>query len=362
MPAPWLGVAQTTIQDYIKGQIDNTLRNYKLPALLQQKGLITYNNSGTGFEWVVKYIQKPMQQYASGVQPIFSTQNRWQRAKLDYRGYYVSDQLHEVDELMNKGDQALHKILANMASNLYTEMEQQFHSQFFVDGSATGYQNAINGFESFFGSSGIQPAGYVGTPNSTYAGLDCALGDQGGQWSTNGSGQVEWPRGYGDPEYDYWSPMIVYYDDVASFGNGGWAANCEKAMSFAIAHTRRNNGKDGMLDVFMLTPELFRQYKDFNRGRQRINVDPGLRTGLISMGFTDVIHMDGVEVTQEFGVASGVGYGLNISEMELRSMRSQLFEAAGPEWVIQFAAYLAFIRFNGNLQCNVRPQCKLRAT
>ncbi len=363
MPAPLPAVATTTILDYFKGQNDNTIRRYKLLALLQQKGMIEYNASGTGFQWVVKYTQKPMEQYAAGSQLSFTDMNKWQNPVLDWRGYKMTQSIDEVSVLMNKGDQALVNRLSTLSSDLLTDMEQQFHSQFFVDGNATGFENAIHGLESFFSVSGAATAGYVGTPNDTYGGLSTALGAVSGTWSNDsGTGTTNWPRGYGDPDYDYFSPIVTLYDNVAGFGAGGWATNCEKAMSFSIAHAQRNAGNAGTTDVIMLEPELWRQYADFNRSRQRIEVTPGGATGLVSLGFKDVINFDGAEVTKEFGVPSGVGYGLNISEMELRSMRPQLFEAAGPEWVLQYAAYLIFLRFNGNMRFNPRSHFKLKAT
>jgi hypothetical protein len=360
MPAPLPAVASTTILNYLKGQNDNTLRRYKLLALLQQRGMVEYNASGTGFQWVLKYLQSPMRQYASGVTPTFGDLNKHQDPVLDWRGYYLTMAMHEVDVLMNKGEQALVNRLAIQSSDLLTDMEQQFHSQLFVDGNATGNENCIHGTESFFSVSAAATAGYVGTPNDSYAGLSTALGAVSGTWSNDATtSTTNWPRGFGDPDYDYFSPLVVDYTN-ASFGSGGWAANCEKAISFAIAHTRRNAGSQGMADVVMLEPELWRQFTDFNRSRQRINVTPGGKTGLVSLGFNDVINFDGVEVTPEFGIGAGIGYGLNIADIELKSLRSQLFEPAGPEWVLQYAAYLTFLRFNGNMKFNPRSQFKFK--
>lgn len=363
MPGPLPPTATTTTLDYFKGENDNTIRRYKILALLQQKGMIEYNCDGTGFTWAVKFKQKPMEQYAAGSQLSFTDQDNHQNPLLDWRHYKLTKSIDSISALMNRGDAALVNRLATMASDLMMDMEQQFHSQFFVDGFAAGFENAVCGLESFFSISGAATAGYVGTNNDTYAGLSTALGAISGNWSNDSvTATTNWPRGYGDPDYDYYTPQVVLYDNVAGFGAGGWPTNCEKAMRFATAHAMRNAGNAGTTDVIMLEPELWRQYADFNSSRQRINVTPGGSTGLVSLGFKDVINLDGVEVTSEFGVPTGVGYGLNMSEMQLRSMRPQLFEPTGPEYVLQFDANLFFLAFSGNFRFNPRSFFKLRAT
>jgi hypothetical protein len=61
--------------------------------------------------------------------------------------------------------------------------------------------------------------------------------------------------------------------------------------------------------------------------------------GLRSMGFTDTIMLDGVEVTSEYACPAGKGYGLSIGNMEMRCLENQLMVAEGPFYSEETQSY-----------------------
>jgi hypothetical protein len=101
-----------------------------------------------------------------------------------------------------------------MPRNLMADIEEAFGDELYVDGNASGNEGRIHGFESWLGNSGAATNGYVATPSDTYAGLSTTLGNYGGTWSTPPR-NTNWPDGKGDPEYDFWSPLLVDYTDTA---------------------------------------------------------------------------------------------------------------------------------------------------
>lgn len=374
MAAPWEGVLQTTIPNFMRQVSDNTIRQQQFLAMLQSKGNITYNMGGTRFEWKVQFKQKMMQTYTDGQTPTFDRVNRWKSPTLDWRAYQLPESITKIETLANQGPEAIVNLMSGRLELLTKEMRQQFGSQVYVDGNAAGNLDKIHGLESFFSISGAAANGYVGVNNDTYAGLDTALGTYGGSWSQSG-GNTTWPIGQGDVQYDYWTPPVILYDNPAFGAGADWDTDCEEVLSFAIVHTQRNGGKDGQLDCFMLDRELYRLFLSFQRDRQRVEISRGASTtgqgGLLdgmaggtltSMGFPGVMYHDGVEVTREFNTPVASGYGLNFDEIAMLCQGSMLFEGEGPVWSTPHQAYLFFVAFYGNMQINPRAQCKVRAT
>lgn len=364
MSGPWQNVAAATIPQFMRGAIDATYRRYKWLALLQAKGKVTFNNGGSRVERVIKYRQAQLQQYEDGQGITFPKVARHKRAVQDWAAYVMPEFISRTDKLMNKGTEALVDLFSNKVETLMKEFTAQFHSQLYVDGNATGFEDAIDGVETFFGMSGASSAGFVGLPNSTYSGLSCALQAAGGSWSVNGSSVSTWPIGSGDPQYDYWSPMIVLYDDAAfSIPTTTWAARGEEVIRFALTHSMRNASTDGMTDVVMLAPELWRLYKNLTAGKERITVARGESDSLISLGFKDTMELDGAEITSEFGVKSNTGYGLNFDQMELQSMNPDLFNFVGPTYMPTDDGEMFFLAFNGQLITRTpRDHFKIRNT
>lgn len=374
MAAPWEGVVQTTIANYMREVSDNTIRFQQFLALLQSKGNIIYNQGGTRFEWKVQFKQKQIATYVDGQTPTFDRINRYQSPTLNYIAYQLPESVTKLETLANQAPEAIVSLMSGKAELLAKEMKQQFGSQFYVDGNASGNENKLQGLESFGSISGAATNGYVGVNNDTYAGLSTALGALGGSWTTSG-GSTTWPRGSGTTDYDYWTSPVVLYDNT-SFGAGAaWSNDSEEVLSFAIVHSHRNGGRQGMLDAFFLDRELYRQFMAYQRSRQRYEVSRGASTTgqagvlmdtaggtLTSMGFPGVLYHDGVEVTQEFDVTVNRGYGLNFDEMQMLCNADMIFKTEGPVWQTQFQAYLFFCGYYGQMRFNPRAQCFIRST
>ncbi len=357
--AEWSRIVNTTIAKYMREEEVNILRNRKLLALMKQKGRLTFNHSGERINKKVRFKRAPMVGYADGDTLTFSRRDRWKTSELDWRGYAVTDAMSVKERLMNKGTEAIINIYAQLGESLKDDIDDQFGDEFYIDGNATGNSKKIHGIESFFGTSGAAAAGYIGTPSDTYAGLSTALGNYGGSWAVNGSSQVTWPTGTGDAHYDFWSPTIVDYTDTLwSASSDTWANNCTEALRYGLIKSKKNRTKKGQLDYITLEDELYRLYLATLDSKQQINVNQNQPEGLLSLGFKDVTMFDGVEMTYEYGMPSGVGYGINVDYVELMSLQPQLFEAVGPDFDIATQTWRTAVRFFGNCWWNPRYQVK----
>lgn len=357
----WTRIAETTIRQYIRQEEVNILRSRKLLALLQSRGRITFGHDGAMLDWKVRYKRAPMTGYADGDTLSFARQERHKTAALDWRGYSATDSVTKFERLQNRSMEAIVKVVSQVAEMLKDDVRDHFGEELYVDGNAAGNTKKIHGLESFFGNSGASPAtgAVVALPSDTYAGLNTSLGNYGGAWSTSG-GNSTWPIGTGDAHYDFWSPLIVDYNNAnwpATTDN--WANNCVDAIRFALVHTRaKNKNARGQTDAVFLDNEMYRQFLNTNDAKQQIRITRGEKVGLVALGFTDTVNFDGTDVTSEYGIPVNVGYGVSLDNMELCSMQDQLFVPES-DLEISTKSNRFSIDFFGDLKCNPRPFFKL---
>jgi len=349
-------VVNTTISNYIKGEEVNILRNRKLTAMLKSRGRITMNWSGNDMNWKVRYRRAPMTGYADTDTLTFQRRDRWKTANLGWRGYSATDAMTKGERLKNRGVQAIINVYSQIAQSLMEDMEESFSDEFYINGNATGNSKRMHGIESFMAGT-AQAGNYVALPNATFANLNTNLGSYGGNWTGT------WPTGTGDASYDFWSPLLVDYTNTAwTATTKTWPNTCVEALRFAIIKSLKNKTLKGKLDVFFLNDELYRQFLSLLDSKQRILIQSNeSNSTLIKLGFTDVQNFDGVDITYEYGTPVNVGYGINVDQMEVRSMQPQLFVPDGPDYDIASKSWRFSIDFFGNTVWNPRYQVKLNA-
>ncbi len=242
-----------------------------------------------------------------------------------------------------------------MVKELLDDIRDQFCEQLVqVDGNAAGSTNRIHGLESLFSASN-NASSLVGTNNDTYAGISTTRGTYGGSW--NGT----WPDGYGDTQYDFWSPLVVNYNSTFATGwtatDKTWSNTCIEALRFAIINTQRNSDD---LDMFLLEKNLYRQALDRIDDNEKLIVNRNQDPGMTKLGFKG-INVDGVDIYWEVGLGSGVGYGLCLDELELASWQPQLFVSLS-DFNLEKVSDQVAIDFYGNLRIkSPRSLCKLAA-
>jgi hypothetical protein len=350
----WSRIVNSTIRKYLRQQEVNILRARKLSALLKKRGRITFNNSGTALDWKVKYKRVKMTPYADGDPQDFSRKDRHKTATIGWRGYTATDSMTKGEYLQNRSTEAIVKLYDDRTKSLIEDMEDQFGEEFYVDGNASGNSKSLHGVESFLSSFTKRAGKIAAQPTNTYAGLSNNPGDAGGTWSgTGGISTNDWPDGRGSANYDFWSPLIVDYTDSA-LGGTTWEANAVEALSFGIVHSQRSKSARGMLDLVLVDSAMWRAYKRIQRTKERIEIDRGSDSDLVKLGFKDVINQDGVDVTTEYGLPTGIGYGFNIDMMELCSQQGQVFVPEGPSEDIATKSWRYSVDFYGNMRCNPR--------
>jgi hypothetical protein len=336
----WARTIGTTLVNHLKEEEQTTFRKFKVFAALEANGKVAMNQGGRGFDWQVRFRNQPVTSNNGESPRIFARHNLWQRANLPYRGYSVTDMVTKREMLENRGAQALVDVAGKMASRLQESMEQHLSSEVYVDGNATGNENRFHGLESMFGTASqtinvndnslrtSNPADPFAAPSDVYAGLETNLGFIAGGIRSIGATRNSWPLVPADPEYDYYSPIICNYTSNYFNNTTTWSANCIEAIREAVNHAKRNDTKENQIDMILLNRSLYIQFLNRLDARERAIVSKS--NGLRSYGFGDVVEIDGIEVSTEYAVPTGVGYGLSIGNMELKCMEGQLMTAEGP--------------------------------
>jgi len=207
------------------------------------------------------------------------------------------------------------------------------------------------------GLAGTNDAGAgVAIAGDTYAGLSTTLGNYGGTWTGT------WPAGSGDSHYDFWTPLLANVTSTyAGFpsATNTFAGQGDEVIRWAIIHSQKNKSKRGMLDLILLDRAWYMSFLELVDSKERFLSRPGRNEGsLAKLGFTDSVNYDGVDITYEYGVPDSTGYGINVDEIELRSMQSQLFVPTGPDYDVASKSYRFDVDFLGNLVMNPRSMAK----
>ena len=361
-PVAFARTAATTLAKHIRDVEENMLRNYQLGALLEAAGRVNYNNSGEGFDWPVQYRLHKVEGNTGETARNFSRKNLWKHANMEYRGYQATDSMYYREFRSNRGEEGIIKVFDNFVQRLETSIEQALGGEYYVNGEEAGNEQGWHGLESMFaildtnktvdkdsGAIGaFDGADYVAAPGATYAGLITNLGNYGGE-QESGTG---WPNGLADPEYDFWSPLIVNVNSTSFNDVTGavhtWANQGHEAMRFAIIHAQRNTSQKGQITNIMLARNFYMELLNLLDDKERIQVSSEHQ--LRALGFKNVVNFDGIEVSWEAAVPDSVGYGMNYDNIELKSMDASLLRSEGPEYDIHSQAFNAVVSTLSNLK------------
>jgi hypothetical protein len=357
----WARVIQTTIQNYLRETEQTTFRRFKVFAMLEGSGNVVMNSSGLNLNWQVRMRNQPVSGNNGETPRVFARQNLFQTATLPYRGYQVTDSIFRREMLENRGQAALINVAGGMATRLEESMSEHLAKEIYIDGNRAGNELRFHGLESIFAIDGTvnvvdgtkraanadDPFGW---PADNYAGLSTGLGAVAGSQL-----QGSWPNGVADPEYDYWSPIVVNYTSKYFKGKNSagadsftWDDQCVQAVREGIQQAKRNDTKESQIDMVVLDRKLYIAYMNKLDAKERALISSN--TGLKQYGFKDSFLQDGCDITTEYSVPLNCGYGLSIANMELYCMEGNLLTSEGPFYNEDTQAYRYVVSVLGNIK------------
>lgn len=358
-------VVHSTITKHLKEVDDSCMRNRVAFAMMKSKGRITYNGAGKDMDWRVKLRIPDTIGYSDMDQVTYATHDKYVVPTLGWAASLTTDAMSMMQQMMNKGPQAIIKHLDTIMPDLEKSLVDDAASQLFIDGNATGNEKKFSGLNTFLTATTPGAADTIATPNDSYGGFNTNLGDQGGTWSADGTANNstlanDWPDGTGDYEYDYYAPKLVNWSSTG-WGTGltTFRANAEYALRSAISWCTVSGGKDGSIDLFLTTSKLFTDYKNSQAARQQINVQP-TTSPLWALGFRDIMNLDGVDITSDYNVPVNCVYGLNFDYMRMDNLHSQMFWSHEPEYDPHTLATLFVMGMFGQYRFKPKAFCLLK--
>ncbi len=342
-------IANSTIANYIKSEENNILRKRRMTAALQEHGRIKLNESGDQLVWPIRYKRAPMNKIGDVVNISFARRNRRKVASIGWAGYEVNDAIGEMEKAINKGPQAIIKLLSRIVPDLKDDIKEGFGLELYKDGGLAANAGGISGLETCLAKSAASSNGYTFAPSDTYAGHSTAPGVV-GSWTGN------WPEGTGDDHYDWWSPVIIGAKGTSwTPATKTWENTCLEALSYGVTLAERNLTP---LDLCLHTRFSYNTCKVKINERDRVLTQRDASNSLmIKLGFGSVFNWDGVDQTWEMGVETAdsdvLCYGLTWDALQLHSLNPQLFMPKEDEDLVSLTDRYVLLFF-GQLRMNPR--------
>src|SRR6185436_18259681 len=142
-------LVNTTIRQYAKEQEINVWRDYKAFAMLKSKGRVTYNHSGLSYTKRVRYRRNALRGMLLGDTLTFPNIDRWKTLNIEWRGYAMGESLTKMDQLQNKGKEAIVELIETKAEVMMEDAKESLSEEIYVDGNAAANVSRFHGVESF---------------------------------------------------------------------------------------------------------------------------------------------------------------------------------------------------------------------
>lgn len=313
-------VAHVTIAKWVKKLSDLTKRKLIVLAKLEKSGLVTYGHDGGQIRWPIEKDEHQLNAFVDARPVNFQRVETTDNAFLGWRGYYLNDFITRQEKLENGGPSAMLKVFNNREKTIKRSAMRRLSAEMYKDGnSAAGVTaNRFHGIESFMSTGAQVDADVVASVhNDTYANLSTAVGGV-------------------NSEFDrIWTPTIVSTNRNTGSGNMDWADYADEYIREANMRTSFGQGSDENLDLVTLNRDAYRDLLNLMDGKERIQVNRGAGADLVSLGFKNMVEIDGVPCVWDSAVpttddSSRVvqGYGWTTEQMELMLLGSekQLFK------------------------------------
>jgi hypothetical protein len=333
-------LVQQAIPKFVKGATDLAARSYPLFGMLKSKGRVKGGFAGTEIQWRVTYKRgKAFFQGVEAAAPEAVRVTRQLTAKLDVTRMTVAEAISKYEELANSGQkEKLIDVVEDVTKGAMRDINDRLAAALHGDSQSSDDPNTIVGLGDISRNNGTlniasgaqrsaNAADLFGSPTGTYAGLNCVLGTYGaGEWLAQTTRETVWPFGQGEPQYEFWSQPILNYNSTALGSPTGWRNIGDEAIRMLRdAVTQVTPSEGGEADLLLLPVMMYSDLKSKLATKERILIEaaPTLR----SLGFKDSVMIDGCEITKELNMPRGVGRLLNVSNMTLHHMTSDLFTA-----------------------------------
>ena len=332
----WSGIVSAAAPEFVKGSLDKTLRKRLWMGLLNNRQLINTGVDGSyAREYNVDWREPPVTGFGHGGTATYAARDYLKRAKMDWRGYLITDSMHLMEyEMLKNSSHNLVNRWNRIIPKMTTKMQNHFGEEMYVDGSASGNELRFEGLETLCASGGtVVAADLIAEPDDTYHDLETDL-NRSGNWTSalgtkpNAALGYDWPEGKGDSEFDYNSPMLVRTNSTSwGTGTADWATQAIPIVRRTAQWMRQSAGLEGDMLLLMIAGSMMTEFKALFDGRLNINVP---HKEVQDLGFSDVLNFEGVQIQSEWGVPVSTGFMVAIDNMKLDFITDEMIVTKGP--------------------------------
>ena len=354
MTAPGTGVtervAAVTIAKWTKKVSDLAVQKFAFSKMLEAKKRIKFGCGGGEIRWPVRYRDHEITGYVDMASKNFQRVNTLKNAVLEHRGYEATEAISLKEKLQNGGDNdaTIVKIFKNREKDVRTGLMRALGKRWHADGDSTvgTAERRFHGILSFSSTTGQSASDkYATTPNDTYAG-------HGTGYTSLQASAVS-----GDAEYGAWSPTIVNCNRNPGSGTRAWDTYADEYIRSGIIGASFGAMQEDNLDMILLNKSAYEDLCNVADDKERLNFKRGEGVGMVKMGFTQFMELDGCQIGWDFGVPAATeggtvvhGFGYNFDRLELQMLnKSQIWEVI-PDWNSTQAADLLYFYSLGNLK------------
>jgi len=312
-------IRTTTLNKYVRKKVETIYPKLPLLGVLRGFGRLSFNNSGRKIVWYPRYRRRELETgLGEAVSATFVATNTRLEAESSWRHYHMTERISRFEKLVNKGKEALIRIVQTTVNELLEDMEVAFKMKLYINSGSNpedidGLQTVHDTSATAIGSAGDTPAKNPSS-NKSYAGIAMQLGALGGSWTGH------FPIGYGDSEYAAWTSLIVDGTDSNFFANGTWAGDWQSVLRFTRTYLGMRTGIDP--NICVMNAELLRQAMDSLKDAQRLEVSKTPQ--LLDLGIR-ALAFEGLDLVADYACPNGLAFMLNAQHIELMCLSPQLF-------------------------------------
>lgn len=355
--------------NYMKKASELIHQGRNVLALMRKWGTIKTDDISWADVWNAVTQLPNVREWADDVLPMFQPGPNPIQFNLGDGSYIADDKFTRMQYLRTNGDRGqLQNYYKDKSKYLAQSMGNKFNFEI-LHGS--GSSRRITGFDAVLTTSGGTnvAADVVATAGSsaTYAAQKLQPGARAGSWPAtltvkpNAALATDWPiignqTSY-DPtmtEYDATSPLKLNTTSTSWQSGATWSLNCEEVLRYYLSVQAQRGGKvaDPTSPVNVLCGEQrLRQAKTYfaAKGYALVPFQPAM-----DWGMTETVKFEGALLNTDSDVGSDVAYCIQPDMIEYRTPQSNLWEVHGPEWKMEYTAYLYLLLAIGKLR--VQPK------
>jgi len=331
-------LAITTLPQWLTAVEDRTMRGSYFFNRVLQGGRVSKGEAGAELIWDLKIRLPDVTPLTNHANLEYVPTEKHIQMRIGLRGYKATESMSMIDQEINKGRQAIVKLIKTKGSDLRKAMQQNLQGECYKSGSSAGRLDRYEGLETGLAEGTCTVADRVAAPNGSYANQDTDFRTHGGFWSNdmgtpnNASLGYDWPDGQGDPDADCNSPILV------NTGSDGWdtGSNDHRVNLFrAISQTQvwcKLLGASAAADgLCVLDGWSFQGMRENQEAKMRLvqPARPNMDIGMV--GADSALYLDGMEIQPDFWCPISTGYIFTMSKVYLHSWFSEgVFRSKGP--------------------------------